>query len=82
MCCNTTVLPTDVYVRDEAANPNEKINAHALYVAGEMISSATTAPMGHFPHRGVAFQADFYSSASDALPTITRSGSAAMDRRV
>ena len=61
MCCNTTIVPTGVFVRDMDAGMNASIDEHAIWVAGVMISTDVTA-------HGVAPGASLYSSADAALP--------------
>lgn len=63
VCCNSDVIPVDVFVMDMQAEENERDDFHAMYVAGVMISTATTAPAGRSPPTGVAIEADLYSSS-------------------
>jgi subtilisin family serine protease len=61
-CCNSTIQPSGVFVRDMIAGVNASIGEHAILVAGVMISTDGTAT-------GVAGEALLYSSAHAALPT-------------
>ena len=60
MCCEATIEPTDVFVRDMDAAVNQSIDDHAIWVAGVMISTDNVAT-------GVATDASLFSSAHAAL---------------
>ena len=63
---NAAIVPAGVFLRNENAIANlnvETADGHAEFVAGVMISTATTAPVGQSPPTGVATEALLYGSA-------------------
>ncbi len=69
-CCNDKIVPTGIFLQDMNATDADTLSAHAMWVAGVMISKQTDVPpqppppeRQFTPPVGVAQQASLYSSA-------------------